>query len=59
MRFDKGAKLVPILELQGVLRCLSFFRLDIPGLRFTLKPQVNRIATDIEQLARFTFFETI
>jgi hypothetical protein len=59
MGFDKSAKLLPILNFEVVLRSLSSLRADIPGLGSTLKPQVNRIATDIEQVAGLTFLETI
>lgn len=60
MLFDKGFKLLPI----GDFRC----RLDAPlmgyGLArtrsgFALQPQVNRVATDIKQLADLDLLESV
>ncbi len=59
MRFDKISKLPPILDFEGLLADFSGLRFDISRLSFALAPQVDRIATDIEQLARLTFVETI
>ena len=59
MLFDKDPKLPPIIDFEVLLRYLSGFGSDIPCFGLALKPQVNCIATDIEQLARLTFLETI
>ncbi len=59
MRCDKISKLPPILDFEGLLAGFSGLRFDISRLSFALAPQVDRIATDIEQLARLTFVETI
>ena len=42
-----------------MLGCLPWFRLNVTRLGFALEPQVNCVATDIKQLARLTFLETI
>jgi len=57
--FDKGAKLLPIVDLQVSLGFWLRLGFDIPCFGFAPEPQVNRIATDIEQLTRLTFLESI
>lgn len=59
MSFDKILKLLPIPDFEVFGADLSEFGLDIPRFSLALAPQVNRIATDIKQLARLTFLETI
>jgi hypothetical protein len=38
---------------------LAAVRLHIPSVCFALQPQVNGVATDVEELAHFTFLEPI
>ena len=59
MRFDKLPKLLPIVDLEVSLSNLSGFGFDTASCDLALKPQVNCVATDIEQLTCFTFLETI
>lgn len=59
MLFDKLAKLLQIVDPQSLLRHWSGFRFDISRLSFAPTPQVNRIATDVEQLTCLTFLESI
>lgn len=59
MCFYKDPKLLPITYFAVVLGCLPWFRLNVTRLGFALEPQVNCVATDIKQLARLTFLETI
>ena len=59
MLFDKSPKLIPITDSAVVLRSLPRLWLNIPRFGFTLAPQVNRVATDTEQLAHLNFLETI
>lgn len=55
----KDPKLFPIADFEVLLRYLSRLWLDIARFGFALAPQVNRIATDIEQLTRLTFLESV
>jgi hypothetical protein len=59
MLFDKSLKLFPITDFAVVLRVLPRLRLNIPRFGFALAPQVNCVATDIEQLTCLTFLETV
>ncbi len=59
MLFDKTAKLLPIADFTVLLQYCPRFGFDITCLCFALEPQVNRVATDIEQLARLTLLETV
>ena len=59
MCFYKDPKLLPITYFAVLLGCLPWFRLNVTRLGFALEPQVNCVATDIKQLARLTFLETI
>ncbi len=59
MLLDKLAKLLQILDLESLLRHGSGFRFDLPRLGLALTPQVNCVATNVEQLAGLTFLESI
>ncbi len=59
MLFDKAAKLFPIPDFAVLLRYCPRFWFDITRFGFALEPQVNRVATDIEELARLTLLETV
>ncbi len=59
MLFDKSLKLFPITDFAIVLRVLPRLGLNIPRFGFALAPQVNCVATDIEQLTCLTFLETV
>jgi len=59
MLFDKAAKLLPIADFAVLLRYCPRFGFDITRFSLALEPQVNRVATDIEQLARLTLLETV
>lgn len=59
MRFDKVPKLLPIADFAVLLGCLPRLWLNLTRFGFALEPQVDCIATDIEQLARLTFLETV
>lgn len=59
MGFDKDPKLLPIADFGVLLGCLPRLWLDITRFGFALAPQVNRIATDVKQLTRLTFLETV
>lgn len=59
MLVHKRPELLPIPNSSTPVARRSGFRLDISGFGFTLAPQVDRVATDIEQLARFTFLESV
>ena len=59
MLLDKLAKLLQILDLESLSRHGSGFRFDIPRLSLALTPQVNCVATNVEQLTGLTFLESI
>lgn len=59
MLFDKVPKLLPIADFEVLWKYLSRLWLDITCFGFALEPQINRVATDIKQLARLTFLETV
>ena len=55
MRFDKSTKLFPIVDFAGWLTLLSPLGFNITRFSLVLKPEVNRMATNVEQLAWMTF----
>lgn len=60
MRFDEGTKLLPVVDLGlGGRHCWPRLRFDIPRCRLPLTPQVDGVATDVEQLGGLAFLETI
>ena len=59
MLLHKRSKLIPISDFATLSRRWLRLCLDRSRFSFALAPQVNRIATDVEQLAGFAFLETV
>jgi hypothetical protein len=59
MRFDKLPKLLPIVDFEVLSALLSRLRFDIASLGLALQPQVDGVATNIEQLTCLSFLETV
>lgn len=59
VRTHECFKLLPIGDFAARLHGLSQFRLDVSSRSFALTPQVNRIATDVKQLACLALFQPI
>ena len=59
MEGDKLAELVPVRDFVTIARRAMLFGLKISGGCLPLAPQVNRVATEVEQLTHFAFLHAI
>jgi hypothetical protein len=59
MFFDKSPKLLPVRDFLFRTRCWSWLHFNVACFSFPLKPKVDCVATDVESLTGFTFFQSI
>lgn len=59
MHFGKGPKCLPIPDFVPIAGWFIRFGLEVASLTLSLQPQVDRIATDVEQLTNFAFLHAI
>ena len=59
MRFGKDAKCFPVPNFVPIAGWFIRFGLEVASLTLSLQPQVERVATDAEQLANFAFLHAV
>ena len=59
MQFGKLSELVPIRDFVGSAMGTIRLCLVVSGFSLPLQPQVNRVATELEDLSRFAFLHPI
>jgi len=59
MRFGKDAKCLPVPNFVPIAGWFIRFGLEVASLTLSLQPQVERVATDAEQLANFAFLHAV